>query len=130
MNEGVREAGRCVRPYLVELLGSTKAAEVDEELARLLNDGDIGEGTEAKLRNVLDAHEATRVFLEEVLEDAPACRPPGVSGETRYSALPGDAAPVGSEKFVCPEGDYVWYLAEVGSKIQLCPTHQCSLEPA
>jgi hypothetical protein len=131
MEEGVWEAARCVRPYLVEYVGAAAAAEMDATLSRLLNDGTHGEEAERRLREVLDAHEATSMFLERVLEDAPAFRPPWFSTRRKgFQDLPGDQLPVGADKFKCPNGDFVWYQLEVGSRIPPCPTHRCTLEPA
>ena len=130
MDEGVWEAARCVRPYLVELLGPVAAVAVDAELARLLNDRADGEDVGERLREVLDAHDATGVFLARVLDDAPAYRPPGLSGRSKsYQGLAGDPQPVGADRFACPCGDYVWYLPEVGTRVPQCPTHRCPLEP-
>lgn len=69
MVEGVWEAARCVRPYLTELLGAVLAAEVDAQLARLLNggDGDL----EDRLRELFSAHEATIAFLDRVAGEWP-----------------------------------------------------------
>jgi hypothetical protein len=131
MDEGVWEAARSVRPYLVELLGPAGGAEVDAELARLLARAPGGEDVEGRLRAVLEAHEATSVFLERVLEDAPQFRPPRVvsAHRRRYSGLPGPSSPVPADKFRCPHGDFVWYRPEVGVPVEPCPTHQCALEP-
>lgn len=129
MDVGVWEAARCVRPYLKEFLGDAVAAEVDEELAHLLNSGDIGPEMEGRLREALEGHKATSVFLTAVLADAPEYRPPMV-GPLRGS-LPGALPPVRAEKLVCPLGDFVWYLPEVGVKPPKCPTpgHKLPLEP-
>ena len=107
------------------------AADVDAELAGLLADAAGGEDVEGRLRAVMEAHEATHVFLERVLEDAPGFRPPRVVSELtiRYSGLPGDPSPVQADKFRCPYGDYVWYRPEVGVPAEHCPTHHCALEP-
>jgi len=131
MDEGVLEAARAVRPYLAEFMDSAVAADVDAELARLLATAAGGEDVEGRLRAVLEADEATGVFLERVLEDAPDFRPPQVVSEltSRYSGLPGDPSPVRADKFRCPYGDYVWYRPEVGVPVRPCPTHHCALEP-
>lgn len=95
MDEGVLEAARAVRPYLAEFMDSAVAAEVDAELAGLLATAAGGEDVEGRLRAVLEADEATGVFLERVLEDAPDFRPPQVVSEltSRYSGLPGIRRP-------------------------------------
>jgi hypothetical protein len=130
MDEGVWEAARAVRPYLIELLGPA-AADVDAELARLLAGEAGGEDVEQRLRAVLEAHEATTVFLDRVLADAPQFRPPRVvsAHRRRYSGLPGPSSPVPADKFGCRRGDFVWYRPEVGVPVPPCPTHRCALEP-
>ena len=79
MDECVWASARAVRPYLIELLGPA-AADVDGELALLLAGEAGGEDVEQRLRAVLEAHKATSVFLERVLADAPAFRPPSTIG--------------------------------------------------
>lgn len=130
MIEGVREAACAVRPYLTDFMNRKAAAELDAELAQLLNStGDVAE----RLRAVLDAHDDTRFFLERVLDDAPRFRPPQVIPPKMrgYGGLPGQGGPVDSEKFRCPNGDYTWYRPEVGVDVGSCPTHpECRLQPA
>jgi hypothetical protein len=130
MDDGVVEAARAVRPYLVEFLGTVTARELDAELADLLARAAAGEDVEAGLRSALEAREATSVFLDRVLDDAPDFRPPRVVSELtrRYSGLPGQRSPVRADKFYCPYGDYVWYRSEVGVPVEQCPTHHCTLE--
>jgi hypothetical protein len=130
MDEGVLEAARAVRPYLVEFVGSAIAADVDAELAGLLASAAGGDDVEGRLRAILEAHRATSVFLVRVLDDAPNFRPPRVVSDltSRYSGLPGQPSPVPAEKFRCPYDDYVWYQAEVGVPVGHCPTHHCALE--
>jgi hypothetical protein len=132
MDEGVLEAACAVRPYLAEFVGPAVAADVDAELAGLLVSTAGGDDVEAGLRTVMQAHEATRIFLQRVLEDAPDFRPPQVVSALtkRYSGLPGQSSPVPADKFRCPYNDYVWYRPEVGVPIEHCPTHNCVLEPA
>jgi hypothetical protein len=132
MGEGVLEAARSARPYLLELLGPGLAAVVDAELAGLLAGEASGGDVEAGLRSALEAHEATSVFLARVLWDAPRFRPPQVVSESTrtFSALPGESLPVPADKFRCPQGDYVWYRMAVGVPVPDCPTHRRALEPA
>src|SRR5271166_580501 len=96
MDEGVFEAARSVRPYLYEWFDPELADAVDAELADLLTDVVPGGDAEDRLRSVLEAHEATSVFLERVLWDAPQLRPPQVVADStrNYRALPGDESPV------------------------------------
>jgi hypothetical protein len=131
VDESVWEAARSVRPYLHELVGDA-ASDVDDELAELLNEANRDEQVEYRLVAVLEAHEATRIFLERVGDDAPAYRPPHVLSELtkQYSGPAGDPLPVRADKFACPQGDYVWYRSEVGVSVPQCRTHHCPLKPA
>jgi hypothetical protein len=131
MDEAVWEAARSVRPYLWELVGPDAPA-VDAALAELLTDSDVDEHTQYRLRNVLESHEATGIFLQRIREDTPAHRPPQVLSEQtkRYTTPAGDPSPVPADKFACPHGDYVWYQPEVGARVPPCPTHHCALQPA
>jgi hypothetical protein len=130
MDEGLWEAARSVRPYLNELVGAD-APDVDAALADLLNNAEHDADTEHRLRMVLEAHDDTTTFLEDVLDDVPAYRPPQVLSKlTRYTDMVGDSQPVSADKFACQRSDYVWYLPEVGVPIPRCPTHQCLLNPA
>ncbi|MFC9660061.1 hypothetical protein ACFVJ5_07460 [Nocardia sp. NPDC127606] len=124
MDEALWEAARSVRSYLDELVGP-EAPDLDAALCELLSDPHRGEHREYQLRMIFESHEGTRVFLERVREDFPEFRPPQVlaGSTTRSSGLPGDALPVGADKFTCPHGDYVWYRPEVGAAVPLCPTH-------
>lgn len=131
MDEGLWEAARCIRPYLDRLIGPGRALSVDGDLARLLTIGSEGEDVEARIRAVLHANPAMKLFLEGVLEDAPTFRPPLLPEQDKdISKLPGDQSPVRADKFRCPEGDYVWYMEEVAVPKKMCPTHQSPLEQA
>lgn len=137
-NEAVLEAGRAARPFLTELVEPEAVAAVDADLARLLAEEAPAGGVAAAVREVLEAHEGTSAFLEQVLDDAPRFRPPQVISEAvdrdadlappGYSTLPGIPAPLSGTKFRCPRGDYVWYRAEIGETPERCPTHHCALE--
>jgi hypothetical protein len=138
MDQGILEAGRAIRPYLESLTGP-RAAELDDRIAGLLAADAAGEDVEAELRSLLLTDRATAVFVEEVLTDAPHYRPPALQPgyETPVERGPGGDAPPGSVgviapsgKFVCPNGDYVWYRRSVGAVIPNCPTHGVGLTPA
>jgi hypothetical protein len=133
MDKGLWEAACSVRPYLGEMLGPALAPDVDAQLARLLEHAAAGADVEEPLREVLEGHPATSVFLDMVLDDVPCFRPPqAVSHITKgYRPLPGmNVSHAGADKFCCPAGDYVWYRLEVGMRIPRCPTHGDALEPA
>lgn len=108
MDEGVWEAARSVRAYLRTMLEREKAARLDGELAELSN---AGLYVEDRLRAVLNQHKETTEFLENVRKD-PHFRPPQANPVKVWGydgGLPGHASPVGSDKYGCPRGDYVWY---------------------
>jgi hypothetical protein len=129
VDEGLWEAARCVRPYLTGLVGSD-APIVDAAVAEILN-GAHHEDAESQLRSLLESYDGTEAFLERVLEDAPSYRPPQVvaAQATQRGSLSGDSLPVDADKFVCPYGDFAWYLPEVGAPIPRCKTHG-PLQPA
>jgi hypothetical protein len=132
MDQAVWEAARAVRPYLDDLVGAA-ASQVDVELAEILTDNEDDERSEYLLREVLEAHEGTFIFLRRVRDDAPAYRPPQVLAEStgrRYTGPAGNPLPVPADKFACPRGDYVWYRADADEPLPLCPTHRCELKPA
>jgi hypothetical protein len=135
MDKGLWEAACSVRRYLDEMLGPVLAADVDAQLAGLLDHAAGGQDVEEPLQALLEQHQATSVYLERVLDDAPDFRPPQVVSATTpmkgYSGLPGhDVVVVGADKFRCPCGDYVWYRMELGARIPRCPTpaHDSPLE--
>jgi hypothetical protein len=126
-NDGVVEAGRAIRPYLVELVGPA-AGDFDERIAHLLNSGGPSNELATALRDLLNGHEATSAFLEAVLFDAPQYRPPAVQSDyvrsRGYQGPPGEVGVVlHAGKYVCPYGDFVWYRPSVGTDIEECPTH-------
>jgi hypothetical protein len=131
VDKGLWEAACSLRQFLGDMLTDEQAANVDAELAGLLERAGRGEDVEAPLRAVLERHRATSVFLDMVLDDAPDFRPPEVVSETTrgFQGLPGQSQPIPPVgKFCCPHGDYVWYRLAVGARPPSCPTHQCSLE--
>ena len=133
MDKGLWEAACSIRPYLGEMMGPELAANVDTQLALLLERAAAGGDVEEPLRAVLEEHPATSVFLDMVLDDAPYFRPPQAASHTMkgYSSLPGpNVSHAEADKFCCAAGDYVWYRIEVGVPIPRCPTHNQTVEPA
>jgi hypothetical protein len=132
MDEGVLEAARVIRPNLIELVGPA-ADELDAQIAKLLTEHAAGQDVTTKLCSILNEGEATSDFLEVVLADAPRYRPPIVVDadlRTRgYTPLPGDIGAPQADRYICPQGDYVWYQLAVGAAIPLCKTHQTALVP-
>jgi hypothetical protein len=133
--EGLREAARVIRPYLLDLVGPV-ADEIDRHLAEQLTSGDDDASVTVALQAVLHQTTATRSFVNEVMADAPAYRPPDVQpgytrspGDGLLQPLAGDTGPVlHAGRYVCPVADdYVWYRPSTGSPVPSCPTHRCNL---
>ena len=129
-DHGVLEAARAVRPYLEDLVGRRSAVDLDGRIAAILHQAERGEDVTEPLRELLGGSEGTAAFLAEVLADAPDFRPPDVQpafagGPLRgFDPLPGDPDPViHAGKYVCPQGDFVWYRPSVGTPIADCPSH-------
>jgi hypothetical protein len=126
-DRGVLEAARAIRPFLRGLVDSPAvAASLDQRLADELADTTDLPASAGRLRDVLDADEDTRWFLQQVLLDAPRFRPPYVQSQ-RLRALPpatpaGDPAPVRADRYVCPHGDYTWYRPDVATPVPGCQT--------
>jgi hypothetical protein len=98
VDKGLWEAARSVRPFLGEMLTDEQAANVDAELARLLERAGRGEDVEAPLRAVLEHQPATSVFLDMVLDDAPDFRPPQAA---LFGAVPVALADRERRKVLC-----------------------------
>lgn len=134
VDDGIIEAGRAIRPYLQELVGSKVAPELDGRIAALLSAAGADE-VPGSLRALLGEREETAAFLEAVLADAPQFRPPQVRrADARgwalrdmtvgFEAPAGDIQPVGhAARFVCPHGDFAWYRPALGTPLPPCPTH-------
>jgi hypothetical protein len=116
------KAASAIRSRLPELLGA-EAAQVERELAELLDRVQHGEPVEGLIALLLAAREPTRQEMQKMLLS---------EGEaTRYSPLPGAPAPPRPPKYVCPaEGcHHVWYRHQMGP-IPACPVHRMPLVQA
>jgi len=131
MDDSLFEAARVIRPFLGQLVGPAEGGEMDGQIADLLDRAGKGEDTTAALREVLDSREATRVFTLRVIADAPLYRPPQLQPRKLRGIYPGDLPGppqyISVPKYVCPEGDIVWYRFSVGQKIPMCQTHHVLL---
>lgn len=132
MDAPVLEAARQIRPFLTELVGSDAAGPLDDQIADLLGTAQADQDAVARLRALLRSDEATREFLDEVLDDAPEYRPqrwqPRPTRRGIFEALPGNPLPMHAGKYACPAGnDYTWYRPAVGYVIPACPTHHVAL---
>jgi hypothetical protein len=112
--EAVLEGARCIRPYLPEFLGAA-AAECDRQLADLLAQAQQGQAVDGQILTLLKSHPKTWQWLKEFL----AAKATGKG----YEQLPGSSGAVSAQKYVCPQGDYVWYQRSAGIPIPTCPTH-------
>jgi len=131
MDDSLFEAARVIRPFLSRLAGPAAAGEVDGQIADLLDRAAKGEDTAAALREVLDSREATREFTRRVIADAPHYRPPELQPHRLRGIypgeLPGTQQYISVPKYVCPQGDTVWYRYSVGLKVPMCETHHLLL---
>jgi hypothetical protein len=121
----ILEAARSIRPYLSELLPAAQAEVIDKQLANLLAQANTRQPIDNLILELLAAQDATREWLSRFLQDKQ--QPEHLRS---FSPLPGQGSIVNSAKFVCPQGDYIWYRPRVGIEPPLCPTHNLPLDPA
>ncbi|HEY9659603.1 MAG TPA: hypothetical protein V6C65_14180 [Allocoleopsis sp.] len=112
--EEILECARAIRPFLPELLGA-EAEQVDRQLAELLAQAKVGQQVDAQILELLKSHSKTRQWAAEFL--SPKEVPKG------FDRLPGNMDSVSAQKYVCPQGDYIWYRRSVGVPIPICPSH-------
>jgi hypothetical protein len=130
LEDSVLEAGRAIRWYLPSLVGE-EAPQLDREIADLLNAARRGEDVADQVVDLLAARTATHVWAAQLLGD-PGLRPPEVRGlqDRGFQGLAGEPGIVDAMKYICPEGDYVWYRLSVGDPVEECPTHGRIMIPA
>lgn len=121
----ILEAACSIRPYLGELLPSTEAEALDRQLADLLAQANSGQSVDNLIMGLLATQDATREWLKVFLENKK--QPEHLRTLPR---LDGDASPISAAKFVCPQGDYIWYRPRIGVNPPDCPTHNQPLKPA
>jgi hypothetical protein len=112
--EDVLEGTRSIRPYLPDLLG-TEAEEVDRQLAELLEKANTEQKVDQQILEILKSRPKTRNWMAEFL--SPKQQSKG------WQQLPGSSGAVSARKYVCPQGDYVWYRRSAGILVPSCPTH-------
>ena len=112
--EEVLECARSIRPFLPELLG-TEAEPFDRQLAELLAQANPGQQVDDQILELLKSHAKTRQWAAEFLSPKEVTR--------GFDRLPGNMGSVSAQKYVCPQGDYVWYRRSVGIPIPICPSH-------
>lgn len=122
----VVELARTIRPYLPDLLPADTAAELDRRLAELLAAAD-DRRIDTEILELLRVPGPVRRWAATFLEDG---LPPDVALERQVAVvLPGRGEAVAPGKFVCPQGDLVFYRRAVGQSVPVCPTHG-ALDPA
>jgi len=118
-----QEAACSIRPFLSELLPEAEAKVIDQKLSNLLAQAKTGQPIDNLILDVLAAHDTTREWLSKFLEDKQ--QPEHL--RTVFS-LPGNPSIVNIDKFVCPQGDYIWRRPRVGIEPPHCPTHNQPLK--
>ncbi|MEW6497220.1 MAG: hypothetical protein AB1589_32665 [Cyanobacteriota bacterium] len=113
--EDVIEGARAIRSYLPELLEPEAAVLVDQKLANLLAEAKAEKSVDKQILELLKSYTTTRNWLAEFLS------PKQVS--KGYQRLPGSSQAISAQKYVCPEGDYIWYQRSIGMPTPTCPTH-------
>lgn len=117
--EDVLEGARSIRPYLPELLGAD-FEQVDQQLADLLEQAKAGQQVDRQLLEILKSRPKTRNWTAEFLSSEQVSK--------GYQCPPGRAGAVSAPKYICPEGDYIWYQRSAGTSAPACPTHKCDLK--
>ncbi|MBW4475140.1 MAG: hypothetical protein KME45_32885 [Stenomitos rutilans HA7619-LM2] len=112
--EDVLECTRSIRPFLPSLLGA-EAEQIDQQLAGLLVQAQAGESVDIQILELLKSNPDTFQWIKEFLSAKPLSR--------GYERLPGGSGAVSAQKYLCPQGDYVWYRRSAGIPIPTCPTH-------
>jgi hypothetical protein len=135
-DETILELARAVRPYLDDLIDERSGAngrEIDRALAGLLAAAEDGVQVDDRilvlLREPRTVYEWAANFLQYGYPPDVAVLLQLDAGE-RNSTLPGEGEPVPVPKFVCPQGDYVFYRRAVGQQMPACRTHGLALVPA
>ncbi|OLP18517.1 hypothetical protein BST81_10590 [Leptolyngbya sp. 'hensonii'] len=121
----ILEAARTIRPLLSELIGDEAAGAIDPQLAGLLAQANTRQLVDNQILELLAEQDATREWVADFLQDQQ--QPAHLR---TWNPLPGQRSPIGTAKFVCPEGDYTWYCPRIGIEPPLCPTHNLPLDPA
>lgn len=121
------DAARAIRGFLPELVEQCFAAEVDDELVRLLALAEEGKPVLEQVAAVLSRSPETLDWVSAYLEHGV---PPEFAEvrERVFQGLEGVPAAPAPEKYRCPSGDFVFYRRSVGIPVPQCPTHQIPLE--
>jgi len=113
----ILESARTIRAYLPKLLTPDEAQQMDAQLSDLLAQAHTGQAVEQQILSVLTSHSRTQEWVAEFLSPTTFSRGPG------DSVLPGRIGMITAPRYVCPEGDFVWYRFSLGETIPTCPSH-------
>jgi hypothetical protein len=123
--DDILEAACTIRFYLCDLLGAESIEAIDQKLADLLSQANSGQPVDNLILELLAKQDTTREWMRTFLQDR--LQPEDLR---TFSPLPGTESMVNAPKFVCSQGDYIWYRPRVGIEPPLCPTHNLPLEQA
>jgi len=115
--EQILDCARTIRPFLPELVSAEMVQLMDGQLATLLAKAKAGEAVTADILEVLKSQPDVRSWAGEFL--SPESVPKGVGD----AQLPGRVGAIAAPRYVCPEGDFVWYRRSLGTPIPKCPSH-------
>jgi hypothetical protein len=110
-----QEAACSILPFLSKLLPEAEAKVIDQKLSNLLAQAKTGQPIDNLILDVLAAHDTTREWLSEFLEGKQQSK-----HLKNLDFLPGEVSIVNADKFVCPQGDYIWYRPRVGIEPPHC----------
>jgi len=131
MDDPIFPAARVILPYLGQLVEPGTAAELRTRVSGLLDAAAQGQDTSAALRDALDGDEVTREFARKVMRDAPLFRPPGQQERgLRDLQLASQPERIAAPKYVCPQGDRVWFQLDSDYPIPECKIHHVRMVPA
>ena len=124
--EDVLRAARSLRPYLSEIMPSSRASSLGDDIDHFLERAKDGEKIDNMLLERMAQEDELRAWLKEALLEE---EPRGVIKASRNSALAGDVDSVPALHFVCPiEGcDFTWHLRRVGQPVPPCVVHKVAL---
>jgi len=113
----VLECARAIRAFLPDLLPADRAQQIDAQLANLLAQAKTGPIVIADFLQVFMSQPTVQTWAGEFLSPQIISKGPG------DTQLPGRMGFVSAPRYVCPEGDYVFYRRSVGTPLRPCPTH-------
>jgi hypothetical protein len=139
----VLEAGRAIRPYLRDLVGS-QAERIDGLLSVALNREDQN-GADAAILDALEELPPTRDWVSafwraggippEVVKSVQPDADSAVAEQRVRIAMLGGGAPPGDPvlvipglRYACPKGDEVWYRMDASQRVPTCSTHRMRLK--